>query len=127
MNEIGVQENKIVFVNKVFFEEDNKYTVEAKKNALIYLNSENSYMENFEFSSLYNILKIYTSPNKNMKLVGITPPIESNDIILENYYNIPIYIEESEQNIDIKVQKFNSTYAILGVINNNLLQNYFIK
>ena len=40
MNEIEEQTNKVIFVNNIFFEENNTYTIEAKKNALILLNNE---------------------------------------------------------------------------------------
>ena len=72
----------------------------------------------------FNNLRIYSSPNKNMKYVGISTPSEYTNLILENYLNITIYIEQSEQKININVQKFISKYTFLNVINNNLFHNY---
>ena len=72
----------------------------------------------------FNSLRIYSSQNKNMKYVGISTPSEYTNLILENYLNIPIYIEQSEQKFNINVQKFISKYTFLNVINNNLFHNY---
>ena len=121
-------EKKIVFVNKVFSEEAGSYTIEAKKNALIFLNdggledTENSK----EYIPFYNVLRTYSSPNKNMKFFGVTNSSENinSNLIIENYLNLPIYIDQSDKNIDITVKKYTPKYTFFGAIDNNSFQNY---
>ena len=152
MGLIGDYENKIIFTSKFLYEDTNKYTIEAKKNALIYLSEDLDSYENMndkedmdneeedieeenedyedrdnnEFISFYNTLKVYSSNNKNMKLVGFTTGTENidNNLILENSLNFPIYVGMSDRNTDINVQKYGPRYAFFGAVNNFLFQNY---
>ena len=146
MNIIGDYEFKIAFTDKFLYADTSKYTIEAKKNALIYLNDDLESYENnddtefmdyeeeedfddrdkYEFISFYNTLKVYSSNIRNMKLIGITAGTENidNNLILENTLNFPIYVGMSNQNTYINVQKYGPRYAFFGAVNNYLFQNY---
>ena len=151
MGLIGDIENKIIFTSKFLHEDTNKYTIEAKKNALIYfgkylnsyenindkedMDNEEEYIEeeskdyedrDNEFISFYNTLRVYSSNNKNMKLVGFTSGTKNidNNLILENTLDFPIYMGMSHKNTEINVQKYGPRFAFFWAVNNFIFQNY---
>ena len=123
-------EKKIVIVNQLFMEESNKYTIKSNKNAMIFFGynqlENDGQINNNEYISFYNILKTYSSPFNNMKFAAISKASQNinTNFILENYLNFPIYIGQSEQNMDITVKRYEPRYAFFGAIDNNLFQNY---
>ena len=72
----------------------------------------------------YNILTTFISPIKNMELISASISNEKYDYINQNYIPLPIYVDKSEKDINIKIKTYQPRYSFFAAINNNLFNAY---
>ena len=72
----------------------------------------------------YNVLTIFYSEAKNMRLLNNGKDFENSDFIAQNSYPFPIYVDKSKKNIKIKIKIYKPKYAFFAAFNNNLLDFY---
>ena len=113
--------NEIIEINGIEFEPS--YNLIQNNKLGMKLNNINQEQNNY--LNNYNVLTTYTSSIKNMKYLLPIDLNEYNDIILQNYFSFPTYIDKYEKDIKINIKKYLPKYSFFGAANNDLL-NIFI-
>ena len=72
----------------------------------------------------YNIMTIFNSPIKNMLFLSLDNTIEKSDIMAQNNFTMPIFVDKYEKDTKINIQFFAPRYSFFGIINNNLAKDY---
>ena len=71
----------------------------------------------------YNVLTIFYSEEKNMRLLNGND-LESSDFIAQNSYPLPIYVGGSKNEIKIKIKIYEPKFAFFAAFHNNLIDSY---
>ena len=59
-----------------------------------------------------------------MKFIINEDIYENHDFIVENNFPIPIYVEKSDEDINIKVKTYKQRYTYFGAFNSYLIKTY---
>ena len=60
-----------------------------------------------------------------MELITASISNEKYDYINQNYLPLPIYVDKSEKDINIKIKTYQPRYSFFAAINNNLFNAFF--
>ena len=122
------QTTKVIFTSELVSHlTGSTIEVPANHNMIILFDENKLYENNNKLSSssplnLYNILTTYSSPVENMKFTYSNETDVFKDILLQNNEPLPIYVNETDENISITVTNYNSKSTIAAAID-----NYYIK
>ena len=112
--------NQIFITNKKCeYEILDKIEIKKGENCLIKLN--------YDFNSLYNYLEIFNSPLKNMKLVFTSNKPPNNiyqNLIINQFGNNYLYINISENDVNIIKNKYEQKYLFFSILNDETLENF---
>ena len=128
-------------VNSIFFALDEifkfqyynyKYTLSAKKNILIIPDDIFEERKKNNPFNYYNILQIFSSSKKNMRIISTNFSTEKYDYIIENSFSSPLYIEninaaDYSYFINASIVPYGHDYcpfAYFTGLNDNLLDEY---
>ena len=127
----------LITTNHIFRKAKNKYTIPSKKNALIhdyfffYNDEDEEEIEEPENPLDYNVLKVLSSPLKNLKNLGYYNLLDYNNIVLNNsvyhkHYYLYLYADtnKNEKEININVKTYTAKYSFFGAIDNNIWKIY---
>ena len=97
--------------------------------SLIYLGKFKYYYSNLRSSEepehikSYNVLRAYSSTEKNLQYV-MSNKTEKFNFLIENSYKNPIFINKSNNEVTINIKSYYPKYAFFGVMTKELFQSY---
>ena len=103
---------------------DKSITIPKGNTTVIYLDNFRCFYEYGDnYNGQYNLLRTYSSTEKNMQYV-MSNNSENFDFLIENCYENPIYIKESNKDVKIEIEVFYPKYSFFGVMNKELFKSY---
>ena len=138
INEFMDNSTRIVIVDSIINNvEKQSITIPPGNDTLIYLDEDiyddeddydydyddDSDYEEPDHISIYNVLRAYSSTEKNLQYV-MSDKIEEFDFLIENSYKHPIYIKKSENEAYITIESFYPRYAFFGAATKELYKSY---
>ena len=97
--------------------------------SLIYLGKYKYYYSNrnsseeAKYIKNYNILRAYSSTEKNLQYV-MSNKTEEFNFLIENSYKNPIFINKSNKEVIINIKSYYPKYAFFGVMTKELFKSY---
>ena len=133
--EISENPAKIIITkNNLKYNKPGEYSLHSGENAIINFHINNDNFEDEDESQnytnplgLYNYLSIITSSIKNLKLICKFEEKEYKNFVIQNYFDYPIYMEQSETNETLKIKTYEPRYSFFIVADNNLFKLYWPK
>jgi len=108
---------KFYLVDNVMDECSDSFLIPANTRTMIICEGEKK-MEYF------NNITTFTSDKKNMHII-YSELDEATDYIIQNYLGIPIFIEKSTQDQEIKVKKYPPKFAFFGAENPFIFKTFY--
>ena len=121
---IPAERNAMIFYNNITSDKNLQSNV-LKEEDFREDEGENEEDEDEEgIINLSSVLTNFISPIKNMEYISSSASKEKRDFICQNYYSFPIYVHGYNQSVKLNMKTYQSRYAFLAAINNNLFKEY---